>query len=284
MTSNMNISAKDTIYNVKVACNGELRRFALADFNFETLSAQVAQVFGVPRAEGLTFQYVDDEGDKITMSSDIELKAALELFQGVLRLELILKGEAQAKTAAHHWGHRKHLLRHGPHLKHRRHHMKRWRRIVKLQKRGMRHAGMRQHHCKGLWGKMAMRKFAKRHMERIAEQRGMIGFAKGWRQWPRVHHERHGHQLHQHFPKSEWEMPKMDKCLGRRHLWRMFAGSDEVGKRRRCASPTRGGACGFGRRFRHHSLCGEMEKVGSMHWKRRMLFGKREGAWKRPVA
>lgn len=283
MTSNMNTSAN---INVKVACNGELRCFALADFNFETLSAQVAHAFGVPRAEGFTFQYVDDEGDRITMSSDIELKAAVELSQGVLRLELILKGEAQTKNAIRHCGRPKHLRHH-----HRAHHhgrhwmprMNRWRRIVKLHKRlakaGMGHAGMRHHRHRGMWAKMAMGKFAKRHLEHAAIQGGAEARSKCWRRGARIHHAKRAHRLHQAFPKADWHQLPARKCFGRRRLWRMLA-RDALAQRPRCAL-----SAGPHGRFpmgmpRHRGHCGGMgmkPEMGRRHACRGRWFGKGMG-------
>jgi len=272
MTSNMNISAKDNVYTIKVACNGELRRFSLSDCRYETLSAQVAQLFGVPN-EGFVFQYVDDEGDNITMSSDIELRTAMEVVQGVLRLELIRKGEAKVMKATHHKKHSKHL-HHGPRDMQRKHHqLKRWRRIIKLQKRlskmprGMRHTGLPRHCRKGLWAKMAMHKFARRNLEHVATPGAVMARPNGWRYW---HHVRGGHgQQQQHFPMTEWKMLKMRKCFGRKHLWGKLAGTEEVAKRH----PRHG--CGSMRRFpRAH--CGGMAKVAREHGcRRKMLLGKR---------
>lgn len=284
MTSNMTIVAEDTVYNIKVACNGELRRFAFAGFSFEKLSAQVAQTFGVPK-EGFVFQYVDDEGDRITMSSDIELKAAVEIFKGVLRLEVVLKGEAQTKRATHHGRHRNHLLVRKP--LERRDSKKCWRRMMKCQKPGLKLRGMRRHCHQGRWAKLAMMKLGRRHLARATiESRASAG-PRCWRQGLGGHHSRWGHGQRRHFPKPERTLLDMGKCIGRRHMWRMMAAAGEVAKRPHCAWPREKQGC-FPCLLRHGPLhgrrCAHMEKFGGMRALRKgERFGKRGWAWKRPV-
>eukprot|EP01104_Vermistella_antarctica_P016404 TRINITY_DN5573_c0_g1_i1.p1 TRINITY_DN5573_c0_g1~~TRINITY_DN5573_c0_g1_i1.p1 ORF type:complete len:453 (+),score=75.26 TRINITY_DN5573_c0_g1_i1:58-1359(+) len=59
---------------------GEIRRFNCSDPSFEQLTSQVRIAFGLPADELLpVVKYHDDEGDLVTISSDVELKDAIEM-------------------------------------------------------------------------------------------------------------------------------------------------------------------------------------------------------------
>jgi len=87
----MNTSNENTV-TVKVAFGEELRRFSVQDPSFAKLVAQVQELFKIDGAAELCIKYKDDESDKITMSSDLELKEALAISAGgILRLEIAVK-------------------------------------------------------------------------------------------------------------------------------------------------------------------------------------------------
>jgi len=99
----MKFVADDSAYGVKVEFNGELRRFGFVGFSFTGLAEQVGTLFNLPKDAGFSVQYTDDEGDKVNLSSDLELREAVQISNGVLRLSVARKGEtpngAQPKTA-----------------------------------------------------------------------------------------------------------------------------------------------------------------------------------------
>jgi hypothetical protein len=71
-------------YVVKLSFNGEVRRFALDTTSFAQLHSTIIGLVASP--VNLVLKYQDDEGDKITMSSDSELGEALKISKGTLRL------------------------------------------------------------------------------------------------------------------------------------------------------------------------------------------------------
>jgi len=72
----------------KVATQNEVRRFVLSNTDYESLINQVCQVFGFSK-DSVVIKYADDEGDFITVSSDEEVKFAIENVKGgVLRLRV----------------------------------------------------------------------------------------------------------------------------------------------------------------------------------------------------
>lgn len=71
----------------KVATQNEVRRFVLTNTDYESLLNQVSQVFGFPK-DSVVIKYADDEGDFITVSSDAEVKFAIEVVKGVFRLRV----------------------------------------------------------------------------------------------------------------------------------------------------------------------------------------------------
>jgi hypothetical protein len=71
----------------KVATRNEVRRFVLSNTDYESLINQVCQVFGFSK-DSVVIKYADDEGDFITVSSDEEVKFAIEAVKGVFRLRV----------------------------------------------------------------------------------------------------------------------------------------------------------------------------------------------------
>jgi len=71
-----------TATHCKVHCGKEFRRFLLPSSQFEALSTQVRTLFGFTLDEPISIKYTDEEGDMVTISSDEELKFAIELFAG----------------------------------------------------------------------------------------------------------------------------------------------------------------------------------------------------------
>jgi len=76
--------------SVKVEFYGELRRFATQGGSFGALKEEVASVLSVDRGRELAIKYRDEEGDLITMSTDLELKSAISS-GGLLRLLVTYK-------------------------------------------------------------------------------------------------------------------------------------------------------------------------------------------------
>jgi len=101
-TSNNNITAT----HCKVHCGKEFRRFLLPSSQFEALSTQVRTLFGFTLDEPISIKYTDEEGDMVTISSDEELKFAIELFAGgLIRLTVIQpKNRACHNTEGNKWG------------------------------------------------------------------------------------------------------------------------------------------------------------------------------------
>jgi len=71
----------------KVATQNEVRRFLLLSNEYNSMLNQVCQVFGFSK-DSVVIKYADDEGDFVTISSDEEVKFAIESAKGVLRLRV----------------------------------------------------------------------------------------------------------------------------------------------------------------------------------------------------
>ena len=93
---------------VKVTHHHEIRRFTLGatSINWPTLTKRVSELYNISKP---TFTYVDDEGDRITLSSEEELLEAVALARTatpgeaaspVLRLTVITPGVESKATAA----------------------------------------------------------------------------------------------------------------------------------------------------------------------------------------
>ena len=104
------INNTTNVTSIKLSYNNELRRFPFPVDNSDgdadqylALTRTIAKSFGVPRS-AIALQYVDEENDTITVSSQLELSAAVASTSSpVLRLSLVvLSGEtgADAPTPA----------------------------------------------------------------------------------------------------------------------------------------------------------------------------------------
>jgi hypothetical protein len=71
----------------KVATQNEIRRFFLPSADYGALLSQVCQFFGFTK-DSVVIKYADDEGDFVTISSDEELRFAVEIAKDVLRLRV----------------------------------------------------------------------------------------------------------------------------------------------------------------------------------------------------
>jgi len=84
----------------KVATQNEVRRFLLSTTEYQTLLGQICQLFGFSK-DSVVIKYADDEGDFVTISSDEEVKFAIEVAKnGVLRLRADPKHPACTKVFA----------------------------------------------------------------------------------------------------------------------------------------------------------------------------------------
>jgi len=88
----------NNINSVKVSFDNELRRFAFEGYSFQSLYTQVIELFGLAKDADLFFRYLDNEGDKITMSSDRELKEGLQISKGLLHLNVTRKDQNKAEV------------------------------------------------------------------------------------------------------------------------------------------------------------------------------------------
>jgi len=80
------------IINVKVNRNADLRRFVITEVSLPLLDSKLRSLFSIPQETSFGLFYADDEGDFITIASEDELKHAVDLSRGLLRLELADKG------------------------------------------------------------------------------------------------------------------------------------------------------------------------------------------------
>lgn len=88
----MNAYNDEKRVSVKAALGNELRRFQFEGCSFVKLLDQLKEVFKLDAGAPFSITYKDDEGDKITMSSDGELKEAMTVSPGgILRLDIALK-------------------------------------------------------------------------------------------------------------------------------------------------------------------------------------------------
>jgi hypothetical protein len=69
----------------KVSTQDQIRRFFLASTEYNVLAEQISRLFGFAK-DSIVIKYVDDEGDKITISSTAELEFAIEISKATLRL------------------------------------------------------------------------------------------------------------------------------------------------------------------------------------------------------
>jgi len=86
------MTATTELFTVKLSFDGQLRRFPIDGTSFVALYDQVLSLLGLEKNSELVLKYTDDQGDLITMSSDMELKSALVKGQ-ILRVVATLKGK-----------------------------------------------------------------------------------------------------------------------------------------------------------------------------------------------
>jgi len=81
---NMDVDNANT-FVVKSTFNGDMRRFSCAEAStYKQLVETLSGMYGVTGQ--VTLKYTDDENDLITMSSDAELKEAIHLSKGIVRV------------------------------------------------------------------------------------------------------------------------------------------------------------------------------------------------------
>jgi len=86
------MSGIQEIINVKANHNSDLRRFAITSISFPLLESKLREVFSLPQEAVFGLLYADDEGDLVTLTTDAELQHAIQLSQGLLRLEVADRG------------------------------------------------------------------------------------------------------------------------------------------------------------------------------------------------
>lgn len=84
-------------YSVKVSFNEEMRRFTCQGSSFRNLYDQIVGLLGIEKNVELVVRYTDEDGDLITMASDMELKAAVAPGK-LLRLIVTRKNDAASVT------------------------------------------------------------------------------------------------------------------------------------------------------------------------------------------
>lgn len=87
--------------SVKISYGTEIRRVTLPNTSYGSMLEHTSSLFGLPQAD-IVLKYEDDDGDKISMSSDMELQEALRLSkatQKILRLFVELKAAPQTSES-----------------------------------------------------------------------------------------------------------------------------------------------------------------------------------------
>jgi len=88
------MSAGSSAIIVKVSYNGEIRKISFEGKTFAALYETISVLVGEP---AIAVKYTDEEGDLITLSSDLELKAALN---GRAQLNLYIESKAKVAVAS----------------------------------------------------------------------------------------------------------------------------------------------------------------------------------------
>lgn len=101
----MATTSATTPLTIKVRRGDELRRFTVdVPIEFAALSATVRSLFSLPPNAPMVLKYQDNEGDLITVSSDVELVEAIRVHAGnagnILRLDLLVPKVAVAAATA----------------------------------------------------------------------------------------------------------------------------------------------------------------------------------------
>jgi len=91
-------AAPNAPLNVKLEYNGELRRFSTPGTSYKTLVDEVIAILGLEKDKELVLRYRDEEEDLILMSSDLELKSAVQSGR-LLRLFAAAKGAPAAPVS-----------------------------------------------------------------------------------------------------------------------------------------------------------------------------------------
>jgi len=84
--NNNSNNSSNKLVSVKLDFYGELRRFSTLGTSFRTLVDEIISVLSIGKGKEIVVKYRDEEGDLITMSTDMELKAALS--GSLLRLQV----------------------------------------------------------------------------------------------------------------------------------------------------------------------------------------------------
>lgn len=87
VTNNVNVN--DNGIHCKVATHDTVRRFYAKNTDYNALLDQICTIFGFSK-DSVVIKYIDDEGDLVTISSDPELKFAIDLAPRVLKLKVEL--------------------------------------------------------------------------------------------------------------------------------------------------------------------------------------------------
>jgi hypothetical protein len=74
--------------NFKVELNQDNRRFAFEGNSFSSLSSTLKNIYGLSDNTPVCIKYKDDEGDMVTISSDLELMEAIKSSKNLVRLSL----------------------------------------------------------------------------------------------------------------------------------------------------------------------------------------------------
>jgi hypothetical protein len=83
----------------KVQFNGKFRRFSLEEITFEALVKQISKKFGLERSV-FVVSYLDEEGDRINMSSSFELNEAIQYALPAKCLKLLVDVPSIAESVS----------------------------------------------------------------------------------------------------------------------------------------------------------------------------------------
>lgn len=75
---------------VKIFYNNDVRRFLLESVSFKDLQARVAELFKLP-LEGFCLKYKDEDGDAVTITTDMELQEAVKMVKNNTPLKMFVE-------------------------------------------------------------------------------------------------------------------------------------------------------------------------------------------------